>query len=450
MKEITMTIPQNNPNRDKTNSSFHVLIIGAGIGGLCLAQGLKKAGVSVAIYERDRALDARLQGYRLNIEPVGSQALYECLSADLWEILVATSGDPGSIMGVFNEQFHELMQEDEHTNPTDPVHDTHAVSRVTLRRLLLAGLEEGVHFDKTFVRYEQTDDGKVTAFFADGSSASGDVLVGADGARSRVRQQLLPHARMLDPRAIGIGGKLALTEQSASWLPEPLMLNKNMFLPPRDFLFTSVFRRREPAQKVALRIGDHLQTTGLDSEQLLREVEDDDYVMWAFVAHRNTYPASVHGLRGQVLRDLVEQRMSNWHPDLRRLIASSTAETVEQFDFTAAVRVKPWPSTNVTLLGDAIHAMPPVGGMGGNTALRDASLLCRALAAVQRGEIELASAMHTYEAEMLKYGFAKVRETLLMLRMATIRSRIIRAITRTFFWLCGAVPLLRRAIFQDE
>ncbi len=475
-----MTIPQNNSKQEKTNSSFHVLIIGAGIGGLCLAQGLKKAGVSVAVYERDRALDARLQGYRLNIEPVGSQALHECLPTALWEILVATSGDPGPVMGVFNEQLHELMQEDEHTNPSDPARGTHAVSRVTLRRLLLAGLEEEVHFDKAFVRYEQTDDGKVTAFFADGSSASGNVLVGADGVRSRVRQQFLPHARQLDPHAIGVGGKLPLTEQSAAWLPKPLTLNKNMFLPPRDFLFTSVFRRRESAQKVAQRIsamgtvgaglaparesteaglapastppisGDHLQTTSLDCEQLLREIEDDDYVMWAFVAHRDPYLASAHGLRGQALRDLVEKRVSNWHPDLRRLIASSAAETVEQFDFTAAVRVKPWPSTNITLLGDAIHAMPPVGGMGGNTALRDANLLCRALISVQRGETKLAAALHTYEAEMLKYGFAKVQETLLMLRMATSRSRIIRALARTFFWLCGAVPPLRRAIFQDE
>jgi 2-polyprenyl-6-methoxyphenol hydroxylase-like FAD-dependent oxidoreductase len=51
---------------------MHVLIIGGGIGGLCLAQGLRRRGVSVAVYERDRTPDARLQGYRLSIEPPGS------------------------------------------------------------------------------------------------------------------------------------------------------------------------------------------------------------------------------------------------------------------------------------------------------------------------------------------------------------------------------------------
>jgi hypothetical protein len=64
-------------------SPLHVLlgrlrfiIIGGGISGLCLAQGLLTAGIDVALYERDTASDTRMQGYRLNIEPVGSRALH--------------------------------------------------------------------------------------------------------------------------------------------------------------------------------------------------------------------------------------------------------------------------------------------------------------------------------------------------------------------------------------
>jgi hypothetical protein len=90
------------------------------------------------------------------------------------------------------------------------------------------------------------------------------------------------------------------------------------------------------------------------------EAEDGDDVMWAFVAHRQLFPASLEGVRGRALRDLVEQSMARWHPSLRRLVASSDEKTVEPFVFEAAP-IKPWPSTNVTLLGDAIHAMPPVG-----------------------------------------------------------------------------------------
>src|SRR5690242_16810203 len=154
-----MSIPQNSSDHSKSSHPLHVLIIGGGIGGLCLAQGLKKARISVAVYERDRTLDARLQGYRLNIEPVGSRALHECLSTDLWEVLVATAGDPGPVMGVYTERLRELMQEDEHVRANDPANSTHAVGRVTLRRLLLAGLSDVIHFDKTFQRYEQREDG---------------------------------------------------------------------------------------------------------------------------------------------------------------------------------------------------------------------------------------------------------------------------------------------------
>src|SRR5690242_3064929 len=78
-RSSTVSVSQNNAAPDKLPTPLHVLIIGGGIGGLCLAQGLNKAGVSVAVYERDRALDARLQGYRLNIEPAGSLALHACL-----------------------------------------------------------------------------------------------------------------------------------------------------------------------------------------------------------------------------------------------------------------------------------------------------------------------------------------------------------------------------------
>jgi 2-polyprenyl-6-methoxyphenol hydroxylase-like FAD-dependent oxidoreductase len=444
-----MSLSHNSSDSNKSPYPLHVLIIGGGIGGLCLAQGLKKAGISFAVYERDRTLDARLQGYRLNIEPVGSRALYQCLPAALWEVLVATAGDPGPIMGVFTEQLHELMQEDEHIRPHDSANSAHAVSRVTLRRLLLAGLSEVVHFDKAFVRYEPTEEGKVRAYFADGTASTGDVLVGADGVHSRVRRQLLPNASLLDLTAIGVAGKLALTEATAAWLPQALVTHKNMILPARNFLFTSIFHRRESLQEVARRLGEHLRTVGL-SEERLQEAEDGDYVMWAFVAHRRFYPASVQGLRGRALLDLVEQSMRNWHPDLRRLIASSDEETVEHFSFEASASVKPWPSTNVTLLGDAIHAMPPVGGMGGNTALRDACLLCRYLVAVSRRESELLPALHAYEGEMLTYGFKVVKETRQMLQLAINRSRLVRAAARTFFWLCGVVPPLRRVVFADE
>ena len=57
-----------------------VIVIGGGIGGLALTQGLRRRGVDVALYERDRTRTDRLQGYRLHLDPTGDRALRECLT----------------------------------------------------------------------------------------------------------------------------------------------------------------------------------------------------------------------------------------------------------------------------------------------------------------------------------------------------------------------------------
>lgn len=72
-----------------------------------------------------------------------------------------------------------------------------AVDRLVLRHILLAGLEDRVVFGKELQRYV-AHDGDVTAYFSDGSSARGDVLIAADGIGSAVRRQYLPHARVVD------------------------------------------------------------------------------------------------------------------------------------------------------------------------------------------------------------------------------------------------------------
>jgi len=423
--------------------SLHVLIIGGGIGGLCLAQGLRRAGISFRVFERDRTPDARLQGYRLNIEPIGARALHECLPPELWSLLVATAGNAGRGMGVYDENLRQLMREDPPPAAAAPTDETHAVSRAALRRLLLAGLEAEVAFGKEFVRFEKIDGNQVRAIFADGSSATGDVLVGADGVNSRVRRQFLPNAKVVDTRGFGIGGKLPLSPDVEAWLPSLLLEGKNMILPKKDFLFTAVFRRR-----TSLALRDGLQERVASNADLAKtDGEDVDYIMWAYVSRRTPGLPDANDLHGTALRAWVERRVCGWHSSLQRLIAESDERSVEVFDFRSAARIRPWESTNVTLLGDAVHAMPPVGGIGGNVALSDASKLCEALRTVAAGRSSLLPALSAYEAEMIKRGFAAVEQSRLYLQLAIFPSRLGRAAARAFFWSCGALPFLRRAVF---
>jgi 2-polyprenyl-6-methoxyphenol hydroxylase-like FAD-dependent oxidoreductase len=356
---------------------------------------------------------------------------------------VATAGDAGDGICVFDEHLRQLMREDPRPPPAAPTDDTHAVSRATLRGLLLAGLDAEMSFGKEFVRFERTIENKVRATFADGSSATGDVLVGADGVNSRVRRQLLPDAKVIDTGGFGIGGKLLLNPDVEAWLPSPLLQGKSMILPKQDFLFTAVFRRRASSSSY-----DGLQpSAGLNRDVPWADWEVVDYLMWAYVARRSAGFSDADGLHGRSLRDRVEQRSSRWHPALRRLIAESDESTIELFNFRAAVRIRPWQSTNVTLLGDAVHAMPPVGGIGGNVALADASKLCRSLQAAANGRTPLLTALNAYETDMIKRGFAAVGQSRLYLQLAIFPSRIVRAVARTFFRSCGALPFLRRAVF---
>jgi 2-polyprenyl-6-methoxyphenol hydroxylase-like FAD-dependent oxidoreductase len=432
------------------SSPFHVLIIGGGIGGLCLAQGLKAADVSVAVYERNPAT-AWPEGYRIHINPVGSKALQACLPPVLWEAFVATAGKPPAGLGFLTEQLVELVviAEEFMSKRICAATDGHyPVNRIALRHLLLAGMQDVVYFDKTFERYERSAEGKITVFFTDGASAMGDVLVAADGANSRVRKQYLPQAQRVETGASGIGGKLLLSDQTRAWLPHPFLTRMNLIMPPRrSALFTAAFDRMPTPAEVRNRLRERAAADGLDPELLFDTTQD--YMLWAFIAPTGAYPAGTPSHDGPALQHLVGQMMESWHPVLRRIIAASDAKSVSLNPFKTSVPLKPWASTNVTLLGDAIHNMPPVGGLGGNIALHDASLLARTLTAVQRGHLPLLPAIQAYEAEMCAYGFAAVDAALGYTRQAIASNRLAREVDKTWFRLCNVLPPLKH-VFEDR
>ncbi|MEV7011270.1 NAD(P)/FAD-dependent oxidoreductase [Streptosporangium sp. NPDC051022] len=411
-----------------TNS--RVAIIGGGIGGLCLAQGLRGAGVDVAVYERDRTPADRLQGYRIHIDSGGARALHECLPRPLWEEFLATSRRSGNDFGFLTEKMDRLLLLETPRAP-DPLDGHHSVSRIALRRVLLTGLSDVVRFGRTYERYTRDPDGTVTLHFADGTAETADILVAADGGNSRVRRQYLPHARRIDTGVVTVAGKFPLTDATRDLVRPRLWRGPNMIIPPRGCgMFTA------PQD-----FGGPLPPPGAGRAEQEDALVDDtgSYVMWVFGAANGRFPGGLPGMTGEELRETVARMIAGWHPDLRRLVTASAPDTVSLLPIRTSVPIDPWPATNITLLGDAVHSMTPMRGIGANVALRDAQLLTHALS----GEDPVA-AIARYEAGMREYGFAAVRRSLMAARQFVDDNRLARAAFRTALRAAQRFPALRR------
>lgn len=430
--------------------AFHVAVIGGGIGGLCLAQGLKKAGMSVAVYERDHSRTARLQGYRIHINPHGNRALYECLPQHLYDVFLATCGKSDKGFNFFTEQMKELLYVSAEDmgikTESDPIDSHKSVSRFSLRQVLFTGLEEIVHFNKQFTRYEETPDGKMRAYFEDGTSITCDVLIGAEGGNSPVRKQFLPHAQRSDTGYRAIQGKTPLTDEIKRLLPSRLFDGPATTIAPHgNGLFIAVQEFQQKPAEIE-EIADAIQ---LHPDLLLSDTSD--FIGWGFTAQQQRYPTGkdIAKMDGSALKQVALGMTQNWHPLLQRLIQEADPTTVIFTPLSSAVPVGPWQTKRVTLLGDAIHSMTPFLGIGANTALRDARLLCQQLNAASNGEVPLLQAIHDYESEMIRYGFAAVLGSKKALEQsAALANPVNLAITKTMFRVMNALPPLKQRAFS--
>jgi 2-polyprenyl-6-methoxyphenol hydroxylase-like FAD-dependent oxidoreductase len=435
------------------NEKLRVLIAGGGIGGLALAQGLRQAGVRVSVHEKTKTRTDAVQGFRVHIDPFGATALKNCLPAHLFDAFVTSAGTGGNGFTFATEQLRELLTiEPELRNggSTLPEDNHYGVSRITLRQILLADLDEDVvHFDNALRGYETHADGTVTAHFADGSSATGDVLVGADGGGSKVRGQYLPEAGRADTGIVGIAGKYLLTKENRARLDPMLLRTPMSVMPPKDYgMFCAPHELDAPTDLLAAGIGGN---DGAGSGTHLDNTRS--YAFWAFAARRDAFePAlgKLEALDGVSLRELVLDKINDWSPALRFLVTESAVDTINAIPILSATPMQPWPTTNVTLLGDAIHSMTPFRGIGANTALRDAQLLSRQLIAADRGELSLLDAISGYETQMLDYGFAAVRTSLRAAEQFVSSGRAGRVMAKTMFRTVSAIPPLKRRMFASQ
>jgi 2-polyprenyl-6-methoxyphenol hydroxylase-like FAD-dependent oxidoreductase len=381
---------------------MRVLIIGAGTGGLALAHALKRGQLDVSIYERDLAPNADTGGYRVGISPAGSRALKACVSPELYELFVATCARAPRYFNLLTERFSEALCFELDGVAADLMDGEKNVIRRTLRRVLLMGMEDHVSFGKELGSYAQNADGSVSARFKDGTVAAGDVLIGADGSGSAVRKQRLPTARLEDTGMVSLGGKLPMTTATKALLSEKMLLGMSMIMAPKGLgaiVHSLEFTPHRADPGFAVRWPQFLDAL------------DDDSIGWAIWGARQNFPRDPAGLTGEELLRLGLDLTRHWHPHFRELIRMTTPSAIAYLGVRTSVPLSRWESSNVTLLGDAIHTMTPGRGAGANTALRDAALLGPLLIEASRGRKPLVQAIGEYEAEMLRYSTEAVRES---------------------------------------
>lgn len=371
---------------------MHVLIAGAGIGGLALAQRLRRAGIEATVLERDTAAGARPQGYRITINAEGGTALRECLPDSRYALFLATSSRPdGGRVVTYDHHFTELA-----VRRTE--HGYTAVNRLTLREILLTGIHP--RFGAEVTGFTARPDG-VRARLADGTEVAGDLLVAADGTASILRRALPPGPHVTPPPGAGPAQAPApgVTEIGVSCLwgrtpltafPEaardPVWADRvSTFAGPDGrVLVTGSWVPRVPPERAAA----HLTPQA-------------PYVMWALIA-AGPLPGTPDGLHAYA-----RAAVGGWDPRLRALVGRGGG--CFAVPIRAALPLPPGPPGRVTLLGDAAHTMTPAGGTGANTALRDAALLGGLLAEAGADPVPAVAA---YERQMHHYGSVAVARSL--------------------------------------
>ncbi|MGW2654283.1 FAD-dependent oxidoreductase [Streptomyces sp. NPDC001478] len=337
-----------------------IAIIGAGLGGLTLARVLHVHGVEAAVFELDADRAARTQGGMLDIhEESGQAALHAAgLHEDFLELVLPG----GEAMRILDKHATVLMDEsDEDASGTRP-----EVDRGRLRDLLLDALPtDMVRWDSKVTATRTLDDGLHHVTLANGGTFTADILVGADGAWSKVRHLLSG----------------AVPEYTGVSVVEGDLLDADSHHPE--------------ASRV---VGGGMLFALSDARGFLAHRESDGS-LHVYTAVK-TDPSWLEGIDftdTDGAKSAVLEKFSDWHPSLTALVADADGALVPRPIFALPIGHRWNRVPGVTLLGDAAHVMSPFAGEGANNAMQDAAELAQALVA-HPDDVE--KALTTYEKAM--------------------------------------------------
>jgi 2-polyprenyl-6-methoxyphenol hydroxylase-like FAD-dependent oxidoreductase len=335
-----------------------VSIVGAGLGGLTLARVLHVHGVPAVVYEAEPSAEARTQGGQLDIhEHNGQIALAAASLIDEFRSIIHEGGAASRVLDL-----HGTVLLDE---PDDGKGGRPEVLRGDLRRILLDALpEETVQWGKKLTGIVALGSGRHELTFADGSTVITELLVGADGAWSKVRP-LLSDAK---------------PEYAGTTFVETYLYDVD---------------KRHPA--VAKAVGGGGMFAGAPGKGIAAHREAGNIIHTYVELNRPTaWVASIDFTDAVAAIDHIAAEFDGWAPVLSALITESDTAPIPRMIYALPDDHRWQRVPGVTLLGDAAHLMPP-SGEGANLAMFDAAELGKAIT-LYPDDIE--AALASYEAAL--------------------------------------------------
>ncbi|KAE8325364.1 FAD/NAD(P)-binding domain-containing protein [Aspergillus sergii] len=393
--------------------SFKVIIIGAGLSGCLLANGLLRKGIEVVVYER-LSRHSKREGYQIRLGAPALKGMRVCLSLEKISDITAKFGRAGGSLNRapvwYDHQFRTLLD----PSRFEAYHKSAPISRVVLRDALAEPLFEAgnLKYGFEFSRYEIVRQGtgheRVRVVFGDGFVDEGDLLIGADGSHSRINVQLgLNNIHQIDTH-MSMVAKGDLPASKYFSLSKQLQEKAVIAFAENKTLFFCVYCPEDHSGSYddsmsSTMFGIHVPL-GMCPPDLAQKSTTEK---WDFISL---------ALRGQEIISLMKGA------DVYVYQARASEPPPKDWRRKAQIhyggdgdRGHP----RVWLMGDAMHAMLPTRGMGGNQAMQDAATalpLIERLAVSSKSRArptteDISRACQVYEDEMIPRSFSWVQKS---------------------------------------